>query len=59
MFRGMVPGDLFAHINVWTPTKISKDEKSIIEKLKKSENFQPKAGDKDKGFFKQMRDMFS
>ena len=31
----------------------------MIENLKKSENFKPKAVDKDKGFFKQMRDMFS
>ena len=57
--QGYGSGDLFAHINVWTPTKISKEEKVIIENLKKSENFQPKAGDKEKGFFKQMRDMFS
>ncbi len=57
--QGYGAGDLFAHINVWTPTKISKEEKSIIENLKKSENFIPKEGDKDKGFFTQMRDMFS
>ena len=57
--QGYGAGDLFAHINVWTPTKISKEEKSLIEKLKKSENFIPKEGDKDKGFFTQMRDMFS
>ena len=57
--QGYGTGDLFAHINVWTPTKISKEEKSIIQNLKNSENFQPKAVDKDKGFFKQMKDMFS
>ena len=57
--QGYGSGDLFAHINVWTPTKISKEEKNMIENLKKSENFKPKAVDKDKGFFKQMRDMFS
>ena len=57
--QGYGSGDLFAHINVWTPTKISKEEKAVIEKLKASENFLPKAGDRDTGFFKQMRDMFS
>ena len=52
-------GDLFVHINVWTPQKISKEEKEILEKLRSSENFQPKPDKNDKGFFHKMKDMFS
>ena len=39
-------GDLFVHINVWTPKKVSKEEKEILEKLKASENFKPSPGQK-------------
>jgi molecular chaperone DnaJ len=52
-------GDQFVHIHIWTPVKISKEEKEILEKLKTSENFSPSADTKDPGFFKRMRDIFS
>jgi len=51
-------GDLFVHINVWTPKKISKDEKALLEKLRESDNFQPNPDHHDKGFFQRMKDMF-
>lgn len=51
-------GDLFVHINVWTPKKVSKSEKEMLEKLRESENFQPKPDKQDKGFFERMKDMF-
>jgi molecular chaperone DnaJ len=51
-------GDLFVHINVWTPTRVSKEEREILEKLKESENFQPSPADGDKGFFQRVKDMF-
>lgn len=51
-------GDLFVHVNVWTPKKVSKSEKEILEKLKESENFQPNPDQEDKGFFQRMKDMF-
>lgn len=51
-------GDLFVHINVWTPKKVSKSEKEILEKLRDSENFEPKPDHNDKGFFQRMKDMF-
>jgi molecular chaperone DnaJ len=51
-------GDLFVHINVWTPSKISKEERDLIEKLKNSENFQPKDDGSQKGFFQRVKDMF-
>lgn len=51
-------GDLFVHINVWTPKKVSKSEKEMLEKLRESENFQPNPDKQDKGFFERMKDMF-
>ena len=51
-------GDLFIHINVWTPKKFSKEEKDILEKLKGSENFKPNPDGNEKGFFQRVKDMF-
>jgi molecular chaperone DnaJ len=51
-------GDLFVHINVWTPKKVSKEEKEILEKLRSSDNFTPSPDHHDKGFFQRMKDMF-
>lgn len=51
-------GDLFIHINVWTPQKVSKEEKEMLEKLKKSENFIPNPDGNEKGFFQRVKDMF-
>jgi molecular chaperone DnaJ len=52
-------GDLFVHINVWTPKKVSKEEREILEKLRESENFKPQPDKNDKGFFDRMKDMFN
>lgn len=51
-------GDFLIYVNVWTPQKLSKDEKALLEKLKSSENFAPKPTSKDKGFFDRMKDYF-
>ncbi len=58
ILQGYGNGDLFVHINVWTPKTVSKDEKEILEKLKQSENFIPSPDRTDKGFFQRMKDMF-
>lgn len=52
-------GDMFVHVNVWTPKKVSKEEKEILEKLKESENFIPTPDGQEKGFFQRVKDMFS
>jgi molecular chaperone DnaJ len=51
-------GDLFVHINVWTPKKVSKEEREMLEKMKNSENFKPSPDKNDKSFFSRMKDMF-
>jgi molecular chaperone DnaJ len=57
--QGYATGDLFVHINVWTPKKLSSEEKAILEKLKTSDNFIPNPSTKDEGFFSKMKDFFS
>ena len=52
-------GDLFVHINVWTPQKLSKEEKKTLEGLKTSDNFKPNPSAKEKGFFDKMKDIFN
>ncbi len=51
-------GDLLININVWTPKHLSKEEKTILEKLANSANFKPEPDSKDKGFFERMREYF-
>lgn len=56
--HGYGTGDLFVHLNVWTPTKLSKSEREILESLKGSENFVPSPDSNEKGFFQRVKDMF-
>ena len=58
VLQGYGSGDLFVHINVWTPKKVSKEEHEMLEKLKESENFIPSPDRNEKGFFQRMKDMF-
>ena len=51
-------GDLLVHIQLWTPQKLSREEKDILEKLRESPNFKPDPSGKDKGFFERMKDIF-
>lgn len=57
--HGYGTGDFLIYINVWTPQKLSKEEKEALETLKKSENFKPNPTIKDKGFFDRMKDYFN
>ena len=57
--NGYGQGDLLVNINVWTPQKLSNEEKEILEKLRSAEHFQPAPGSKDKSFFHRVREMFS
>ncbi|RLD40716.1 MAG: molecular chaperone DnaJ [Bacteroidetes bacterium] len=51
-------GDLLVNINVWTPQSLSSEEIQMMEKFKRSSNFDPKPTAKDKSFFDRMRDYF-
>ena len=57
--NGYGTGDIIVNVNVWTPQKISSDEKKILENLRESENFKPNPGKKDKGFFERVKEYFN
>jgi molecular chaperone DnaJ len=57
--NGYRTGDQLVNVNVWTPQKLSKDEKATIEKLRDSKNFEPQPTANDKGFFARMKDYFN
>lgn len=52
-------GDQLIHVNVWTPQEVTEEEKSLLEKLNKSDNFTPKPQKADKSFYDKIRDIFS
>jgi len=56
--NGYGKGDQLIHVNVWTPKKLSKEEQELLEGLRKSENFEPKPGKGEKGFFDKIREFF-
>lgn len=57
--NGYGAGDLLVYVQIWIPKKISKEEKELLEKLSKSENFRPKPTKEDKDFFERMKKMYS
>ncbi len=53
-------GDQLIIVNIYTPQNLSAEEKKIIEQLRESPNFKPKAGLKtERGFFDKMKDIFN
>ncbi len=52
-------GDIIVNVNVWTPQKLSSDEKQTLQILKESENFKPNPSKKDKGFFERVKEYFN
>ncbi len=51
-------GDLLVKINVWIPKNIKKEERKLVEKLSKSDSFNPNPTNEEKGFFQRMKDYF-
>lgn len=52
-------GDQLIHVNVWTPQHLTPEEKTMLEKLGDSPNFQPKPDKNERSFFDKVREMFS
>jgi molecular chaperone DnaJ len=57
--NGYGTGDILIHLNVWTPQKLSKEEKEFFNKYKDSDNFTPNPTNKDKSFFERVKEMFN
>lgn len=56
--NGYRKGDQLINIQVWTPQKLSKEERTTLETLKESENFKPDTSEA-KGFFQRVKEHFS
>ena len=56
--EGYGQGDQLVHVNVWTPRKLSTEEKEALESIRNSPNFQPSPGKTDKSFFERMKEYF-
>jgi molecular chaperone DnaJ len=51
-------GDQLIHVNVWTPKKLSDEDREVLEKIRQMPNFNPQPGKSEKGFFEKMKDYF-
>lgn len=57
--NGYETGDQLIYVNVWTPKKLSQEERVKLEGLRNSPNFQPNPDINEKGFFERMKEIFS
>jgi len=56
--NGYETGDQLIYINVWTPKKLTTEERAKLESLRSSPNFEPKPDASEKGFFERMKEFF-
>ena len=56
--NGYGTGDQLIYINVWTPKRLTSEERAKLESLKQSPNFQPSPEAGEKGFFERMKEDF-
>jgi molecular chaperone DnaJ len=54
--NGYGHGDQLIYINVWTPKKLTPEERTKIESFRNSPNFQPQPDANEKGFFERMKE---
>ena len=52
-------GDMFIHVNVWTPQKLTKEQKEFFENAIAKGEMQAEPSGKEKSFFDKVRDMFN
>jgi len=52
-------GDQLIHVSVWTPKKLTNEERELLEQLRHLPNFNPTPTKSDKGFFEKMKDYFN
>jgi molecular chaperone DnaJ len=57
--NGYEVGDQLIYVNVWTPRKLTADEKAKLESLRHSPNFEPNPDANEKGFFERMKEFFN
>lgn len=57
--NGYETGDQLIYVNVWTPKKLSAEERAKLESLRDSPNFEPNPDANEKGFFERMKEFFN
>ncbi|SKC39030.1 molecular chaperone DnaJ [Ohtaekwangia koreensis] len=57
--NGYEVGDQLIYVNVWTPKKLTSEERAKLESLRDSPNFQPQPDGSEKGFFERMKEYFN
>jgi len=56
--NGYQRGDQLIHVNIYVPTKLTNEEKRLLENLKNSPNFNPSPEYQEKSFFDKVREAF-
>jgi molecular chaperone DnaJ len=54
--NGYGHGDQLIYVNVWTPKKLTTEEKAKLESFRSSPNFVPQPDSDEKGFFERMKE---
>jgi molecular chaperone DnaJ len=57
--NGYETGDQLIYVNVWTPKKLSVEEREKLETLRESPNFAPNPDANEKSVFERMKEFFS
>lgn len=57
--NGYETGDQLIYVNVWTPKKLTSEERAKLESLRNSPNFDPNPDVNEKGFFERMKEYFN
>lgn len=56
--NGYGKGDQLIHVQVWTPQKLTSEEKETLNALKEAPNFAPNPSKKERSFFERVRSFF-
>lgn len=51
-------GDQLIHVSVWTPKKLTNEEKALLERMRSMPNFDPAPGKSERTLFEKLRDLF-
>ena len=56
--QGYGKGDQLIHVNVWTPKKLTQEERDLLEKMRSMPNFTPSPQKSDRTLYEKLRDYF-
>ncbi|HEX5170546.1 MAG TPA: molecular chaperone DnaJ [Cyclobacteriaceae bacterium] len=57
--NGYETGDQLIYVNVWTPKKLTGEERAKLESLRNSPNFEPNPDANERSFFERMKEFFN